>query len=65
MYMTSEQRAVLADTPYLVALDELPDGDLLVEDKDGYGPYILTRDGKVQEVKYHYHIWHKLVNYAM
>lgn len=57
--LTRHQLRVLNDNDHLVHGGQLDDGDLLVLDKlAGAGPYVLTRDGKVQGVDYHYHRHH-------
>jgi hypothetical protein len=66
--LTPEQMAILARTVHLVVVEALADGDLLALDTgaanpevfpDGhFGPFILTGDGKVQDVNYHYRYGH-------
>jgi hypothetical protein len=66
--MTSEQKYLLDKNPHLIPVSRLDDGDWLVLDSEGpkgqpgsidlYGPYILTLDGKVQEVNYHFAKYH-------
>ncbi len=54
------QVGVLENNPHLIPRDMLPDGDMLVSDRDQeFGPYILTRDGAVQDIPYHYEQYHK------
>lgn len=57
--MTEQQTRMLELTTLQVA-DALPDGDLLVWDRE-HGPnraalwaFVLTRDGQVQTVDWHY-----------
>ena len=62
--LTPEQLAILARTAHLVVVEVLADGDLLVLDTgtanpdvfpDGhFGPYVLTGNGWLQGVNYHY-----------
>ena len=58
--MTDKQRAVL-ESSALELLDELKDGDLLVRDTESmavrgvYYCYVLTTEGYVQNIDYHYH----------
>jgi hypothetical protein len=63
--MTGEQREIYVKNPHLVPAALLPDGDWLILDAgpvgangEPMGPYILTRDGKVQRVNYHYRYYH-------
>ncbi|MGH8056294.1 MAG: hypothetical protein ACREOH_03535 [Candidatus Entotheonellia bacterium] len=57
--MTEKQRAVL-EASDLEQLDELKDGNLLVRDTECMGIrgvyfcYILTKEGSVQNIDYHY-----------
>jgi hypothetical protein len=57
--MTEKQRAVL-DASDLELLDELKSGDLLVRDTEAmavrgvYYCYVLTKEGYVQNIDYHY-----------
>jgi hypothetical protein len=57
--MTERQKAVL-DASDLEQLDELKNGDLLVRDTEAmairgvYFCYILTKEGSVQNIDYHY-----------
>jgi hypothetical protein len=57
--MTEKQRAVLESSD-LEQLDELKDGNLLVRDTETmavrgvYLCYILTKEGYVQNIDYHY-----------
>jgi len=61
---------LLARNDHLVAVEVLTDGDLLVLDTgtanleaflDGhFGPYILTRNGRLQGVNYHYRHGHRV-----
>jgi hypothetical protein len=57
--MTEKQRAVL-EASDLELLDELKSGDLLVRDTEAmavrgiYFCYILTQQGSVQNIDYHY-----------
>jgi hypothetical protein len=57
--MTEKQRAVLESSD-LELLDELKSGDLLVRDTEAmavrgvYFCYILTKEGSVQNIDYHY-----------
>ncbi|RMF91540.1 MAG: hypothetical protein D6736_05000 [Nitrospinota bacterium] len=50
---------------HLRFLDELPDGDCLVQDTESEAVrgvafcYILTRDGAVQNIDYHYRTAHE------
>jgi len=61
--MTENQRAVLESSP-LELLDELKDGDLLVRDTECmairglYYCYVLTKEGYVQNIDYHYRTMH-------
>ena len=61
--MTEKQRAVLESSP-LELLDELKDGDLLVRDTECmairglYYCYVLTKEGYVQNIDYHYRTMH-------
>ena len=61
--LTADQAELLANNPHLTPVEVLSDGDILVLDleetnpevfPDGFGPYILTTDGRVQGVNYHY-----------
>ncbi len=62
--LTPCQLGILARAVHLVVVEVLADGDLLVLDTgaanpavfpDGhFGPFILTGDGKIQDVNYHY-----------
>jgi len=62
--LTEEQRYILEQNRHLVPVERLGDGDWLVLDNvppqsdvfpDGhFGPYILTIDGKLHDVNYHY-----------
>ena len=65
--LTPEQQALFGKNRHLVPVSRLDDGDWLVLDNQdpGYhwalthfGPYVLTRDGKVQDVNYHYKVYH-------
>jgi hypothetical protein len=57
--VTEKQRAVLESSD-LELLDELKNGDLLVRDTEAmairgvYFCYILTKEGSVQNIDYHY-----------
>ena len=57
--MTEKQKAVL-EASDLELLDEMKDGNLLVRDTEAmsirgvYFAYILTKDGSVQNIDYHY-----------
>jgi hypothetical protein len=57
--MTEKQRAVL-EASDLELLDELNSGDLLVRDTEAmavrgvYYCYVLTKEGYVQNIDYHY-----------
>jgi hypothetical protein len=57
--MTEKQRAVL-EASDLELLDELKSGDLLVRDTEAmavrgvYYCYVLTKEGYVQNIDYHY-----------
>lgn len=59
--MTQRQQAVL-EASDLELLDELKSGDLLVRDTEAmavrgvYFCYILTTDGAVQNIDYHYRL---------
>ena len=61
--MTEKQRAVL-ESSELELLDELKDGDVLVRDKESmavrvvYYCYVLTKEGYVQNIDYHYRTMH-------
>jgi hypothetical protein len=61
--MTEKQRAVLESSD-LELLDELKDGNLLVRDKECmavrgvYFCYVLTKEGYVQNIDYHYRTVH-------
>ena len=62
--LTPQQINTLESCPHLDPIEVLSDGDLLVidnESKPDYtlGPYILTKDGKIQGVDYHYSNYHK------
>ena len=57
--MTEKQKAVL-EASDLELLDEMKDGNLLVRDTEAmavrgvYFAYILTQEGSVQNIDYHY-----------
>lgn len=57
--MTEKQQAVLESSD-LELLDELKSGDLLVRDTEAmairgvYFCYVLTKEGSVQNIDYHY-----------
>lgn len=57
--MTEKQRAVVESSD-LELLDEMKDGNLLVRDTECMGirgvyfSYILTKEGSVQNIDYHY-----------
>jgi hypothetical protein len=57
--MTEKQKAVL-EASDLELLDEMKDGNLLVRDTEAMGVrgvyfcYILSKDGSVQNIDYHY-----------
>jgi hypothetical protein len=59
--MTEKQKAVLESSD-LELLDEMKDGNLLVRDTEAmairgvYLCYILTQEGSVQNIDYHYRI---------
>jgi hypothetical protein len=59
--MTEKQRAVL-ESSELELLDELKNGNLLVRDKECmavrgvYLCYVLTKEGYVQNIDYHYRV---------
>lgn len=67
---TQAQQDLLQENPQFEVLDRLTDGDLLIADQIDRPtaalehphrqstPYVLTRDGKVQEVGYHYRYFH-------
>jgi hypothetical protein len=57
--LSQVQVGILEKNPHLIPRDILPDGDMLVSDQDQeFGPYILTRDGTVHDVEYHYDKYH-------
>lgn len=71
--LTEAQGCTLGKNLHLVFASMLDDGDCLILDSDGpdhrslqylyaphYGPYVLTTDGKVQDVNYHYATHHGL-----
>jgi hypothetical protein len=59
--MTEKQRAVL-EASDMELLDEMKDGNLLVRDTENmavrgvYFCYILTKEGYVQNIDYHYRV---------
>ena len=56
---TSEQEAILRTNKHLEPAYKLYDGDWLVSDVNpDFGPYILTTDGLIQDVEYHYLKYH-------
>lgn len=68
---TPEQLLVLGKNSHLVFASMLGDGDCLILDSGGpgsqtlqylyaphYGPYVLTKDGKIQDVNYHFATHH-------
>lgn len=66
---TKPQTERLESCPHLREVSFLEDGDLLVVDVvkphdtgvfpyGHFGPYILTRTGKIQDVNFHYHVEH-------
>lgn len=62
--LTSQQVSALEGKPHLNPIEVLSDGDLLMTDNESkpdypLGPYILTKDGKIQDVNYHYSNYHK------
>ena len=70
---TTEQEATLADNERFILAGILDDGDLLILEDAGpmggryegghiakHDPWILTRDGKVQGLSYHYQYHHEL-----
>jgi hypothetical protein len=68
--ITVSQETLLVNNPLFVVASYLDDGDLLILDTtptdspvfiDGhFGPYVLTREGYVQNVHYHYRRNHGL-----
>lgn len=65
--LTDQQKAALATMPLMIAVDTLPDGDVLVLDREHprphqairyFGPYILTREGALHAVNWHYRTHH-------
>ena len=67
--LTYRQRAVIGSTTHLQVLEILPDGDALVADlgtaisdsfPGHFGPYILTKNGLIQDIHYHYSNFHGL-----
>lgn len=59
--MTEAQEQVIKENGHLVPLAALPDGDWLVGDVvPDFGPYVLTTDGRVQGVNYHYSRYHDI-----
>lgn len=60
----NETQKEMLQISHLQLLDELPDGDCLVQDKESMAVkgvafcYILTRDGAVQNIDYHYKTAH-------
>ena len=55
---TEDQAKFLVENSHIVSLARLPDGDWLVadlaNDVDGYGPYVLSRDGRMDWINNHY-----------
>lgn len=57
--LTIEQWEVFVNCSHLTLASRLEDGDVLVLDENElFGPYVLTRDGKVQDVYWHYQKYH-------
>ena len=70
---TPEQQQLLADNDHFIPAAILDDGDLMILQDAGpmggpyegehiakYLPYVLTRDGKVQGLSYHYQNYHEV-----
>ena len=73
---TPEQERFLGRNQHIIVLAVLPDNDLLCTDTDAqcdhaghvireWGPYILTRDAKLQSVNYHYRYYHSHCIFVM
>lgn len=66
--LTDYQYKFLKDNDHLAAVSFLDDGDVLVLDlvaarerpEGHFGPYVLTGEGKLQLVNYHYAVGHQL-----
>ena len=64
--MTAAQKQLLDANLHLFAVARLEDGDLLVVDMQPaetfpnghYGPYVLTKNGYLHDVNYHYGKYH-------
>lgn len=69
---TTYQDAVLRNNPHLQIASMLDDDDLLILDTTPdlhhptgthpqvFGPYILLRNGYIQDVNYHYRFYHNM-----
>jgi hypothetical protein len=65
---TPEQQQVLERNTHLRRVSTLEDGDLLIIDlgiadrsvfpNGHFGPYVLTKEGYVQDVNFHYQMHH-------
>lgn len=55
---TDLQKWMLDSNPHFLPVEMLSDGDILVIDIEGYGPYILCKNGYIQVVEYHYKHYH-------
>ncbi len=73
MKKTKYQFEILEKCPHFIPIAKLPDGDILVVDKttiaasdhfitgaSHYGPYVVTLNGFVQDINYHYAKYHNL-----
>ncbi|MBI4639812.1 MAG: hypothetical protein HY731_03915 [Candidatus Tectomicrobia bacterium] len=62
--MTDQQKKVI-ESSKLIFLDYLPDQDCLVQDPESFTRafnicYVLTKDGSVQNIDYHYKTEHQV-----
>ena len=55
-----EQKHLLKANSYFIPVEILSDGDILMMDILGFGPYIMCKDGRVHSVDYHYKHHHGL-----